>query len=77
MSFSDTTTILCFLNTNGLVTYYRNSIMAWFSYLENDHEAEKENNEVLFTNNTYSLKPFTKWSETYMPCDDKSNVGKV
>jgi len=77
MGFSDTTTILCYLNLKGLVTYYGNAIMAGFSYLSNFEEAQKEYESVLFSKNKYKLKPFSIWSDSYEPWGVKENVGKV
>jgi muramoyltetrapeptide carboxypeptidase LdcA involved in peptidoglycan recycling len=77
MGFSDTTTILCYLNMHGLVTYYGNSIMAGFSYLSNFKEAELEYERIFFTDDKYELKPFQCWSERYEPWGDVNNVGKV
>lgn len=77
MGFSDTTTILCYLNMNGLVTYYGNSIMAGFSYLSNFPEAEEEYKNLLFEDKKYKLEPFSKWSDSYMTWGEKDTVGKV
>lgn len=77
MGYSDTTTILAYLNMHGLVTYYGASIMAGFGYLPCFNEALEEYKDVLFTSKPYELKPFSKWADKYESWNDKNNAGKV
>lgn len=77
MGYSDTTTLLCYLNMHGLRTYYGNSIMAGFSYLYNFPDAQTEYQSLLFENSSYTLNPFSTWADAYEPWGDRHNVGKV
>lgn len=77
MGYSDTTTILAYLNMNGLVTFYGSSIMAGFGYLKCFSEAMKEYEEVLFSENEYEIRPFSSWADNYKPWTGKDNAGMV
>lgn len=77
MGYSDTTTILSYLNLHGLVTYYGPSIMAGFGYLACFPEALDEYEEVLFGEGRYEIRPFGAWADSYKPWNDKANVGMV
>ncbi|MFH2113013.1 MAG: S66 peptidase family protein, partial [Spirochaetota bacterium] len=77
MGYSDSTSILCYLNLHGLVTYHGNSVMAGFSQLACFPEALDEYRRVLFSYDGYSLAPFRTWSNTYKDWNDPENVGKV
>lgn len=77
MGYSDTTTLLCYLNMHGLVTCYGNSIMAGFSYLENFPDSCAEYRRILFEGRGYTLEPFAGWVDSYEPWGDKKNVGRV
>jgi len=77
MGYSDSTSILCFLNLHGLVTYHGNSVMAGFSQLACFPEAMDEYKQVLFGNGTYRLDPFSQWSNAYKDWKDPENAGMV
>lgn len=77
MGYSDTTTILSYLNLHGLVTYYGPSIMAGFGYLKCFPEALREYEEVLYGESPYELRPFSAWADSYKPWNEKANAGKV
>jgi muramoyltetrapeptide carboxypeptidase LdcA involved in peptidoglycan recycling len=79
MGFSDTTTILTFLNTQGLVTFYGPSIMAGFSQMENlPKEFKIHVHDMLFNpRKTFEYLPYTKYCEGYLDWSKKENVGMV
>jgi muramoyltetrapeptide carboxypeptidase LdcA involved in peptidoglycan recycling len=77
MGFSDSTSILCYLNLHGLATYHGNSVMAGFSQLACFPDALAEYGRVLFSSGGYGLAPFGTWSNAYKDWNDPENVGKV
>ncbi len=77
MGYSDSTTILCYLNLHGLVTYYGSSIMGGFSYIRCFPEALAEYKEVLLSGHCNEIKPFTEWTDGYKNWGEIGNRGKV
>lgn len=77
MGYSDSTTLLCYLNLHGLVTYHGNSVMAGFSQLACFPEALAEYRRVLFSTAEYRLEPFKPWSNAYKDWNDPGNAGQV
>jgi len=77
MGYSDTTTILSYLNLNGLATYYGSSIMAGFGYLRCFPEAMEEYRKVLLDKTSYEIQPFGSWADGYKPWGEKENAGIV
>ena len=77
MGYSDSTSILCYLNLHGLVTYHGNSVMAGFSQLACFPDALEEYRRILFSNDEYRLEPFKQWSNAYKDWNDPENVGQV
>jgi muramoyltetrapeptide carboxypeptidase LdcA involved in peptidoglycan recycling len=77
MGYSDSTSILCYLNLHGLVTYHGNSVMAGFGQLACFPAALEEYRRVLFGLDEYRLQPFKPWSNAYKDWNDPENVGQV
>lgn len=77
MGYSDSTTILCYLNLHGLVTYHGNAVMAGFSQLACFPDALAEYRQVLFSDDEYRLAPFGQWSNAYKGWNDPENAGQV
>lgn len=77
MGYSDSTTILCYLNLHGLATYHGNAVMAGFSQLACFPDALAEYQRVLFSTDEYRLEPFKPWANAYKDWNDPGNVGKV
>ncbi len=78
MGFSDTTTILTWLNQQNLVTFYGPSVMAGFSQIRNLPLRETEHiREVLFSGKQVDYFAFRSWSEGYPEWKDDENLGKL
>lgn len=77
MGYSDATTLLCYLNLKGLVTFHGSSVMAGMSYLINFDDAREEYKKVLLTNSLFELKPFQKWAQEYQNWNEEGNESKV
>jgi muramoyltetrapeptide carboxypeptidase LdcA involved in peptidoglycan recycling len=77
MGYSDTTTILDFLNLHGLVTYYGSSIMAGFSHIRCFGEAVAEYRDVFFSTDRYELRPFSAWTDSYKNWAETANRGAI
>ena len=77
MGYSDSTTVLAYLNACGLVTYYGSSVMAGFSHIAAFPRAVEEYKRVLFSDVPYALEPFTEWADGYMDWADPGNRGKT
>lgn len=77
MGYSDTTAILSYLNTQGLVTFYGSSIMCGFGYLRCFDEAIEEYENVLFGKKEYEIKPFSTWADSYKTWSKTENAGIV
>jgi len=77
MGYSDATTLLCYLNMQGLATFYGNSVMAGFSYLAAFPDAAREYESFFLGEPERVLKPFDAWVDRYEPWDDPRNVGKT
>lgn len=61
---SDATAYLTWLNLNGLVTYYANSVMSGFAQLGSFPEAEAWHRD-LFSGRAPDLEPFPLWTHGY------------
>lgn len=78
MGYSDTVTLLTYLNTQGMVTFHGPAIMAGFSQLENFPACEKHIKKILFENpSTYQYKPYKTWANNYLDWSQKKNIGKT
>lgn len=79
IGYSDTTTLLTYLNQLGLITLNGPSIMAGFSQWNSLGEKFQEHIKTLLFNNpeTYNYKPYDSYHEGYLDWSDKSNIGKV
>ena len=79
MGFSDTTTLLTYLNQLGLVTFHGPSIMAGLAQLDNMPAAYKEHIwRLLFdAPSTYEYVPYEVWSEGYPDWGDPLTIGQV
>ena len=64
LGYSDATAYLTWLNLNGLVTYYANSVMSGFAQLAAFPEATAWHRE-LFTGKSVALEPFPRWTHGY------------
>jgi len=64
LGYSDATAYLTWLNLNGVVTYYANSVMSGFAQLGAFPEAEAWHLD-LFAGNTPALEPFPRWTHGY------------
>jgi muramoyltetrapeptide carboxypeptidase LdcA involved in peptidoglycan recycling len=79
MGYSDTTTLLTYLNQLGLVTFHGPSIMAGFSQMQSLPDAfESHVRRMLFDpQETHEYEPFETYCDGYPHWSDPSNVGKV
>lgn len=79
MGYSDTTTILAYLNQLGLVTFNGPSVMAGFSQMENLPETFKQHvYDILFTiSETYSYPSFSTYCDGYADWSRDENLGKA
>ncbi len=78
MGFSDTTTLLTWLNQNDLVTFYGPSVMAGFSQMRSMPSQEVEHiRDVLFEGKTLDYFAFPTWSEGYPQWKEDRNLGKI
>ncbi|MHA2251324.1 MAG: S66 family peptidase [Candidatus Kariarchaeaceae archaeon] len=78
MGYSDTTTLLAYLNQWGLVTLHGPSIMAGFSQLNNFPEALSDIHNFLFsTNSMYQYKAYRYYCEGYPDWSKLENTGKT
>jgi muramoyltetrapeptide carboxypeptidase LdcA involved in peptidoglycan recycling len=79
MGFSDTTTLLTYMNQLGMVTFYGPSIMAGFSQwnsLGSDFHGHIEH--LLFSNpSNFEYYAYDSYTEGYLDWSDESNVGKI
>lgn len=78
MGYSDTATLLSYLNQSGLVTFNGPSIMAGFSQMRNYPDYMSHVKNMLFeTQQTYQYKQYANWSNKYLNWSKKENTGKV
>ncbi|PCJ20757.1 MAG: LD-carboxypeptidase [Candidatus Cloacimonadota bacterium] len=79
MGYSDTSTLLTYLNQNGLVTLHGPSIMAGFcQYKYLGPQFQSHIKDILFNNsNNYQYKKYTKFCHGYLNWSNLSNVGKT
>lgn len=79
MGFSDTTTLLAYLASQGLVTLYGPSVMAGFAQLPAlPGEFRKHIRRILFEDTAgYDYVPYPQWCEGYPDWADPANVCKV
>lgn len=78
LGYSDTTTLLAYCNSLGLVTYHGPSIMAGFSKMRRSPPEFKDHvKNILFRTKKYEYKPYSQWYEGYPSWTDKDNVGKT
>ncbi len=79
MGYSDITTLLCYCNQLGLVTFHGPSVMAGLSQIESlPPEFVSHMREMLFTPKmTYDYQPFDEYSEGYPEWGERGNLGKV
>jgi len=72
LGYSDATAYLTWLNLNGLVTYYANSVMSGFAQLESFPEAVSWH-RAWFDGATPALEPFPSWTHGYRDWANKVN----
>jgi muramoyltetrapeptide carboxypeptidase LdcA involved in peptidoglycan recycling len=79
MGYSDTTTMLAYLNVHGLVTFNGPAVMAGFAQMQSlPLQFEEHVGDILFEpSDRYQYAPFGKWSDGYPDWKDPSNNGKV
>jgi len=79
MGYSDTSTILTYLNTLGLVTFHGPCVMSGFSQADSlGEEFKKYVNDFLFGEyQEFQYKPYKFYSNGYPDWNDNSNIGKV
>lgn len=78
MGYSDTSTLLTYLNKLGLVTFNGPAIMAGFSQMNNYPDYINHVKDMLFgSNETYLYKEYKNWSNKYPNWSKSKNVGKV
>lgn len=79
MGFSDTTTILTWLNQAGLVTFHGPSMLAGWSQMDRYPPAFRDQaRAVLFgRRGHWSYPTFPRFSEGYLDWSDRANVGKI
>ena len=78
MGFSDTTTILTYLNNLGLVTFHGPSMMAGWSQIHNYEGIIEYYKETLTTQTRDKILPvFPSWSNGYPDWSVNDNVGKI
>ncbi|MCO4782330.1 MAG: LD-carboxypeptidase [Candidatus Cloacimonetes bacterium] len=77
IGYSDTTSLLAYLNQLGLITFHGPSVMAGFSQLNFFEESFKDHiQSLLFTNQTsYEYKAYQKYHEGYLTWVDETNIG--
>jgi muramoyltetrapeptide carboxypeptidase LdcA involved in peptidoglycan recycling len=78
MGFSDATTILSYINTLGLVTFYGPTVMAGFAQMRNlPAEFEEHLKTFLLCDfETYAYKPYPVWTNGYKDWNDKATLGE-
>ena len=79
MGYSDTTTLLNYVNQLGLVTFHGPSVMAGFSQLQNlPLSFANHVRQMLFQPApTFEYGPYESWSEGYPDWGQKENLGKL
>lgn len=79
MGYSDTTTLLVYMNQLGIVTFHGPSIMAGFSQMEALGEKFQQHiHDMLFvTNQGYSYHSYWIYHEGYPDWSKPENIGKV
>lgn len=78
MGYSDTATLLTYINQLGLITFNGPSIMAGISQLDNFPACKEHMKDMLFGNpKNYEYKPYEKWSNNYPEWGKVDNTGKV
>ena len=79
LGYSDTTTLLSWVNLQGLVTFHGPSMMAGWSQMTEFPEAFRSQARALLFGTGSPLKytPFPRYSEGYPDWGDGANVGKV
>ena len=78
MGYSDTATLLSYLNQSGLVTFNGPSVMAGFSQMRSYPDYISHVKNMLFeTQQNYQYKQYVRWSNKYISWSDKENTGKV
>lgn len=78
MGFSDTTTILNYINQLGIITFNGPAIMAGFAEMEEYPKYIEHIKNMLFkTNKEFEYSEYKEWSNEYLDWDKKENTGKV
>ncbi len=79
MGYSDTTTLLCFCNQLGLVTFHGPSVMKGLSQIESLSRGFVSHiRDMLFTPKArYDYQPYEEYSEGYPEWGERGNLGKV
>ncbi|MCA9953495.1 MAG: LD-carboxypeptidase [Ardenticatenaceae bacterium] len=79
MGYSDTTTLLSFLASQGLVTFHGPAIMAGIAQIESlGNQYKSHLVEILFgTQRTYAYMPYDSYSEGYPDWTVPENLGKT
>ena len=79
IGFSDTTTLLTYINQLGLVTFQGPSIMAGFSQLRAMPTAFADHVRTMLFEAPESVEyaPYSVWSEGYPEWDEVENMGKT
>lgn len=79
MGFSDTSPLLTYIHTLGLITFYGPSIMAGFSQMENLPQTFKNHvRDILFNpQEYYEYNAYKQFSEGYPSWAKPENTGKI
>jgi len=79
IGYSDTTTLLTYINQLGLVTLHGPTVMAGFSQWDVLGEKfQKHIKKILFENpKTYKYEPFDFYANGYLDWSSKANTGKI
>ncbi len=79
MGYSDTTTLLTYINQLGLVTFNGPSVMAGFSQMESLPDAFKQHvYDILFSpSDTYEYPHFGQYCDGYLDWHKEENLGKT
>lgn len=79
MGYSDTSTLLTYLNTLGMVTFHGPSIMSGFAQMNSMLPEFRIHIEHFFLKGYKSLKykPYTKYSNGYPNWNNPLNLGKI